>query len=84
MVTEKDGKTYVHLVNLLGEHRAQTVKTFERIPAATDIQVELTWERKPKYVKLQPENQELSYKQTQNGIRITVPKVELYTIIEIG
>ena len=84
LVTEKDGKTYVHLVNLLGEHRAQTVKTFERIPAATDIQVELTWERKPKYVKLQPENQELSYKQTQNGIRIMVPKVELYTIIEIG
>lgn len=84
LVTEKDGKTYVHLVNLLGEHRAQTVKTFERIPAATDIQVELTWERKPKYVKLQPENQELSYKQTQNGINITVPKVELYTIIEIG
>ena len=84
LVTEKDNKTYVHLMNLLGEHRSQTVKTFESIPAATDIQVELPLERKPEYVKLQPENREIPYEQTQNGIRISLPAVELYTILEIG
>ena len=84
LVTEKDNKTYVHLMNLLGEHRSQTVKTFESIPAATDIQVELPLERNPKYVKLQPENWEIPYEQTQNGIRISLPAVELYTILEIG
>ena len=83
LVTEKNGKTYVHLVNLLGEHRSQTVKTFDSIPAATDIQVELTLAHTPKSVKLQPENREISYQKTPDGIRISLPKVELYTIVEI-
>ena len=84
MVTEKDSKTYVHLINLLGEHRTQTVKTFESIPAVTDVRVELPLTQTPKFVKLQPENREISYKRTQNGISIQLPGVELYTIIEIG
>lgn len=84
LVTEKNQKTYVHLVNLLGEHRCQTVKTFESIPAATDIQVELPLEHTPKCVKLQPENQDIPFELTENGIRISLPKVELYTIVEIG
>ena len=83
LVTEKNGKTYVHLVNLLGEHRSQTVKTFDSIPAATDIQVELTLAHTPKSVKLQPENREISYQKTPDGVRISLPKVELYTIVEI-
>ena len=84
LVTQKDHKTYVHLINLLGEHRSQSVKTFESIPAATDIQVELPLSYTPEFVKLQPENQEIPYKQTENGISISLPTVELYTIVEIG
>lgn len=84
LVTEKDRKTYVHLINLLGEHRSQTVKTFENIPAATDIQVELPLAHTPEFVRLQPENREIPYKQTLGGISIRLPSVELYTIIEIG
>ena len=84
LVTQKDNKTYVHLVNLLGEHRSQTVKTFESIPALMDIQVELPLARAPEFVKLQPENREIPYKRTQTGISISLTKVELYTIIEIS
>ena len=84
LVTEKNNRTYVHLINLLGEHRSQTVKTFESIPAATNIQVELPLAHTPEFVKLQPENREISYKQAHNGISISLPKVELYTIIEIS
>lgn len=84
LVTEKDNKTYVHLINLLGEHRSQTVKTFESVPAATDVQVELPLTHTPAYVKLQPENREVPYEQTGDGISISLPKVELYTILEIG
>ena len=84
LVTEKENKTYVHLINLLGEHRCQTVKTFGSIPVATDIQVDLPLGYVPEFVKLQPENREIPYTQTPDGIRIALPKVELYTIIEIG
>lgn len=84
LVTEKEDKTYVHLINLLGEHRSQTVKTFESIPALSDIQVELPLAHTPKFVKLQPENREIPYKLTETGICISLPSVELYTIIEIG
>ena len=84
LVTEKDGKTYVHLVNLLGEHRSQTVKTFESIPAATDIQVAMPLAHAPKFVRLQPENIDIPYTQMENGISIRLPGVELYTIVEIG
>ncbi len=84
LVTEKDSKIYVHLVNLLGEHRSQTIKTFESIPAATDIQVELPLAHAPEFVKLQPENKDVPYERTEHGISISLPMVELYTIIEIG
>ena len=84
LVTEKNGNTYVHLINLLGEHRSQTVKTFDSIPAVTDVQVELALEHAPAFVKLQPENREIPYKQTPYGISIELPVVELYTIVEIG
>lgn len=84
LVTEKNRKTYVHLVNLLGEHRSQTVKTFESIPAATDVLVELPLTRAPEFVKLQPENQDIPYERTQNEIRIQLASVALYTVIEIG
>ena len=84
LVTEKNGNTYVHLINLLGEHRSQTVKTFDSIPAVTDVQVELELEHAPAFVKLQPENREIPYKQTPYGISIELPVVELYTIVEIG
>ena len=84
LITEKDNKTYVHLMNLLGEHRSQTVKTFENIPAATDIQVELPLAHAPEFVKLQPENKDIPYERTDHGISISLPMVELYTIIEIG
>ena len=84
LITEKDNKTYVHLMNLLGEHRSQTVKTFENIPAATDIQVELPLAHAPEFVKLQPDNKDIPYERTDHGISISLPMVELYTIIEIG
>ena len=84
LVTEKEQKTYVHLINLLGEHRSPTVKTFANIPVATDIQVELPVEKKPKCVKLQPENQEIPYQYTDGVLHISLPGVALYTIIEIG
>ena len=84
LITEKNNKTYVHLMNLLGEHRSQTVKTFDSIPAATDVQVELPLAYTPKYVKIQPENREISYTKTENGICISLPEVQMYTIIEIG
>lgn len=83
LVMEKNGRTYVHLINLLGEHRSQTVKTFDSIPAVRDVKAEVPLRHSPVCVRLQPENRDIPYERTQTGISFTLPSVDLYTIVEI-
>ena len=82
-LTKKDGMEYIHLVSLLGEHETEIVKTFDDIPPAYDIGVTYRTDKKVKKVWLFPERQELPFTQTENGVRFTVPKLEIYSIVGI-
>lgn len=80
---QKDGKKYVHVVNLLGEHRSQDVKTFNNIPPVLNVEVRCNFAQNAKSVKLQPQNVELTFTQTENGIAFTLDKVDIYSVVEI-
>ena len=82
-LTKKDGMEYIHLVSLLGEHETEIVKTFDDIPPAYDIGVTYRTDKKVKKVWLFPERKELPFTQTENGVRFTVPKLEIYSIVGI-
>lgn len=83
VLTEKDGKDYIHVVNLQGEHRSGRVKTFDYIPPVCGTEIVYASGRKPKRIIARPEGKEIGFSYTQGRIHIAPEKVELYAIFEI-
>lgn len=79
----KAGKTYIHLLNTAGEHRARRVKTFDEIPCLYDITVVYKMDKAPKSVRVLPENIELPFEYSNGKIKIEVKKLKIHSAIEI-
>ncbi len=82
ILTEKNGKEYINLVNLLGEHRCERIKTFDYIPPVRSLSVEYKTESAPKKLTERPggKNVEFTY---QNGTVCFKADVDIHTLIEI-
>lgn len=80
---QKDGRTYVHIVNLLGEHRSERVKTFDSIPPVKDVTVRLRADEKPKSVKIQPQNEPVAFTFDNGVVTVKVDEVKIHDILEI-
>ena len=83
LLTEKCGKSYIHMINLLGEHRSNTVCTFDYIPPVCDVDITCALPQAPAQVCCQPGNRPIAWKMEEKTLRIHLDKVELYDIIEI-
>ena len=82
-LTEKNGVKYIHLINLLGDHESIKVKTFDSIPPIYDITVNVKTNEKVSSLVLIPENKPLKFFYTDVGIRFTVNKLDIYSLVEI-
>ena len=80
---EKNGKTYIHLLNASGEHRAARVKTFDEILPIYHVTATYKTEKQPKSVRLLPENIPLAYSYENGVLSVSVEKVEIHSAIEI-
>jgi hypothetical protein len=83
VLARKNGKTYVHLINTSGPHDNPNVLVYDEVPALPNITVNIRATTAPKKVTLQPENQILKYKYNNGNISITVPSIEIHSILEI-
>jgi hypothetical protein len=83
VLARKNGKTYVHLINTSGPHDNPNVLVYDEVPALPNITVNIRASTAPKTVTLQPENQILKYKYNNGNISITVPSIEIHSILEI-
>lgn len=83
LATEKNGKRYIHLINLTGEHRNPKTMSFETIPALYGVNVEYRSEAKPKKAVLRPEGKEIPFSYENGIVKITLDKVDIYSIIEV-
>ncbi|MEP7259302.1 MAG: hypothetical protein ABI687_12960, partial [Flavitalea sp.] len=84
VVSTKNGKLYIHLINTGGPHDNPNSVVYESIDALNNIQVKVNLARKPKSIQLQPGNIRLEYSYANGAASIRVPKVSVYNIIEIG
>ena len=66
LLTEKNGKRYIHVINLLGEHRVPKVKTFVKIPPVYGVEVRYKAPRPAKAI-LRPENREIPFVYENGG-----------------
>ena len=89
ILSQKENKKYIHLINLLGDHRSvnnihqDRVKTFKNIPPVYDTLVQFSSQQKPKAIRTQPENKKIKFSYKNGKVIINIPKIDLYTILEM-
>ena len=85
VLRKQENRTLVHLVNHGGERAfSNTIAYTENIIPILDIGVKVQVKTQPSSVKLMPENMDLSWNMLgDNMISITVPKLDIYSILVI-
>jgi hypothetical protein len=83
VISRKNGKLYVHLINTSGPHDNPTVMVYEEVPALTDINVSVKLSKIPKNVRLQPGNTRLPFTYKDGSMVVRVPELKIHSMIEI-
>lgn len=83
VVTQNNGRLYVHLINTMGPHNNPNVLVYDEVAPVENIIVEIRNLVKPQSVRLQPGNREVSFSYTDKKIRLQLEQLKLYEIIEI-
>jgi hypothetical protein len=85
VLKKQKNRTLVHLINHNGERSLNnTIEYTEDIIPVFNIGVKVKLNKLPASVKLMPENQILTWnKAANNSISITVPKLDIYSIVVI-
>jgi len=78
-----NGKTFVNLINIAGEHTNQAAIAYDQVPPLTNIKVAIQTDSKPSKIILQPEGKQLEFKYSNGKTNVTVPVIEVHSILEI-
>lgn len=83
VVSEKKGKKYIHLINTSGAHNNPNVAVYDEVLPVPNVSIQFKMNKTPQKVLLQPGNKEIAYEFKNQILQLNLPKVDLYTIIEI-
>lgn len=83
LLTQKEGRKFIHAVNLLGEHRGARIKTFDYIPPVTDVDITFRTDRAPMKAVLRPDGREISFAYAGGELKIHLDTVGLHEIVEL-
>lgn len=83
VATEKNGKTYLHFINLAGEHRSPVMKSFDVIPPVYEVGVNYPSAVAPKKVVLRPQGTELPFDFKDGAVSFKIDKLNIYEICEL-
>ncbi len=81
-IGRKNNKLMINLVNSAGPHANEKINVFDDLPAVGPLSLTIS-SPKPRQVLLQPANKSLKYRYENGKIQLTLPKLEIYDIIEI-
>ena len=84
VLSQKVGKTMVHLINTGGAHFNSKVFTYHDVPPVGPITVTLHRETAPRTVTLQPEGTVLSHQFKNGMLSVTIPRLEIHSIVELS
>ena len=80
-LNELKGRTFINLINIAGEHTNRAAIGYDQVPPLTDIRVHI--KGKPALVRLQPEGKDLPLRYANGITTVTLPKVEIHSILEV-
>ena len=82
-VNTANGKLYVNLINVSGEHTNQNALAYDEVPPIHNIKVSIQREVKPSQILLQPGNKDLEFDYNNGRSILIVPELQLHNIIEV-
>ena len=83
VLTEKNGREFINLINLGVGKIAGEVKTFDESLPIHDLKVEYLRDKKPSKVILLPENKELEFSYNNGRVCFEIQKLDIHSIVEI-
>ena len=83
VLSKKNGKMYLHLINAGGEHNNPNMLVYDEIAPAENVEVNLQLEKRPKSITLQPGNKNIPFNYKESRATIRIPEVKIYDILEI-
>lgn len=78
-----DDTLMVNLINTSGPHKNLEVYTFDDFPAIGPLKVSVKLDKKPKSVRLQPENIKMKTRFRDGILQCEIPRLEIHQIIVI-
>lgn len=83
VVTRKDGKLFIHLINAGGPHDNPRVETYDELPMLKNIKVAITLRKAPRAIRMQPENKPLTFKYAKSQAVVTIAELKDYSILQV-
>ncbi|WP_428654073.1 hypothetical protein [Runella sp.] len=82
-LNQKNGTTYVNLINMAGNHANKAIHSNDEIPPLYNLQVSVKTPRRPHQIVLQPENKPLSFAYKNGEAVFIISKLAIHSIAEI-
>jgi len=83
VVNTANGRLYVNLINVSGEHTNQTALAYDEVPSIQNINVSIRSDVKPSRILLQPGNKSLEFVYKNGRSALIIPELALHNIIEV-
>jgi hypothetical protein len=82
-VNTSNGKLFVNLINVSGEHTNQSALAYDEVPAIRNVSVSIRSDAKPSRILLQPGNKEMEFVYENGRSSLTIPELPLHYILEV-
>jgi hypothetical protein len=83
VVSRKNNSIYIHLINANGPHNNPNVLIYDDVTPLRNIKLELSLDKKPTGIKLQPANTAIPFTYKNGKAILTVQEVPIYSIVEV-
>ena len=81
IVTEKEGRLLINLVNMAGNHHVPGVRSFGEIPSIGPLTVSVKCKEKPGEIYLEPGHRKVEYSYENGKAVLVVPRLDIHQVI---
>ena len=78
-LNQKDGKIFLNLVNMNGNHKSAAA--YDEIPPLGPLSITLQHPKKPRRLTLQPENKPLTFEYENEKVKFILPNLGIHSIV---
>ena len=77
----KDNKLLVNLINYSGPHMIEAVRSYRELPKLCDIDVEISLDKDPGAVYLEPGHKKLDYTYENGKVKLRIDRLDVHSVI---